>query len=312
MVKLKSHLELMGEFLGSKWVIFFFTIFIALATSVPSSLLQPLSGVIPPDLAPWVFTMVIVTIWLVVAFVHAHDRRQEQLLGSIPGKIRYLRLVKELHITELDGDSANATLTYTYVGRNCSDVHIPALWHEMNMYDSSKAPPVEVQGKIGDESVRVKVKSWEIREAASQPDDRAHEQRKTKYRSRFFFQFGKPVGPRSLLPLHSFTYPVEGYWTGVNGNIDVTSHWIQVVTDELMFIVKVGQSLQIAVPDFSVVDFHEFSDDEEMKRIRMKSPPTCVSPQVLEWSIKNPTLNDRYGLSFSVVQVPQPANQETP
>lgn len=231
---------------------------------------------------------IITVFWVLVGCIRAWWRSIQEYYASLPGKIRYHCVIKEIEILDQAG---NSNLSLTYYGENLGDTHCEKIFHVLRWFDSADFPPDKVEGSVDGEKVDVIIKSW----SRSKKDDTAP----SKYESRCIVRFPNSVPPKSLLPVHSFKVPIKEYCKKGFKSEDSTTHAIDVLTDRLLIRVKVDPSLIITGCSFSVSDFHESIDTDELKRLRKSCPIRRHGKTCISWEIPKPKLTYRYTLKWS-------------
>lgn len=245
--------------------------------------------VIFPERMIQVSLLILITAsWIIIGVVRAAWMALQEYYASLPGKIRYTCVIKEIEILNQKGDS---NLTFTYHGENLGDTHRDEIFHVIRQYDSVDFPPDKVEGWVDGEKVDVIVKSM----AKTKKGDK----NPSKYQSKFIMEFPNSVPPNSALPIHSFKVPIKEYCKAF-GSKDSTTHTVDVLTDRLLFKVKVKPPLIITHSDFSVSDFHETTDPDELKRLRKTHPIRKHGSTSISWEIPRPKLTYRYTLSWSL------------
>lgn len=274
----KSWKEYLVEFYGHPVYLFILTLASSLVFSLFSESYQRVIAVLSLGL-----------FWVLLGALYVRFKLEAGFYKSLPGRIKYHRVVKEIEILNPEGD---AYLKYSYVGENLSDTHLTGLFHILRTFDATEFLPDQIVGRVDDTPINVRVNSM----AKTKKGEAAP----TKYESRFTFKFPQPVPPKSPLPVHSFKVFIKGYCKGFNKSMDRTVHTIDVLTDILIFKVLVRDPLVISKWHHHVEDFHETTDVVELQRIGKEGPPRCIDEKKLVWEVKEPKITNRYILGFGL------------
>ncbi|MDH5753675.1 MAG: hypothetical protein OEY95_00480 [Candidatus Bathyarchaeota archaeon] len=277
----KMWQEYFKDFLGHPLYLFIFTfVTLLIFALIPQGILQ----------FSCVFALGI--FWICIAVAYARINLLWALYGSLPGRIRYHKAIKEIRIINEKGD---ANIGLIIEGQNLSDSSLDRIFHTVGPYDSTSFPPDKIEGTLDGEKTEVSVESV--------ARTTKNETRPSKYDCKVHFKFPNPIPPKSPLPVHGFSILIpECFRKAFEDPPDRTVHSVDVLTDNLVIRVIVEPSITIADWDFSVEDFHRNVDGEELQRIKKGHPPHLEGEKMLTWTISKPKLTYRYALSFRLVR----------
>jgi hypothetical protein len=228
-------------------------------------------------------------VYIIAGILYSMREAQKLLYETLPGLIKYHKIIKDVEITSKDGD---AIIGFVYEGENLSDSALEDIFHMLPDYDSDQFPIV-VDGHVDGQSTSVEIESM-----LKQPQGQVGIQ---KYESKFYFKFPTAVPPGSKLPIHGFKVKITKCYPKAFSNFASTTHAVDVSTDELK--VRLTTQGSIKINDWRVIvnDFHGHEDTEELKRIKKECLPHRDSQgKRLVWDIRKPRLTDRYVLKFKL------------
>lgn len=275
MLELPTRTKYMKDFLGDPVHLILFTLFNGIIVTVLRDyFLFQIVGI-----------AIVAVLFFVLAGFYGGRKIREALFRALPGQIRYHRTIKRLEINQ----RGKGKLKIEYDGDNLGKTPIRSLYHDLH-YDRDKPLPKKIQGKIGDDPVKLSTSSYEKRGNS----------KVIGYYTKIFFDFPEPVEEGSPIPIHSFTADGIDYSKALKEG-DMTGLRCDVLADNLTLEIIVPKGFRLVDQREEVLDFHERADPSELERIRKKClAKTYDKGTRVKWKIKNPKLTYRYNLYFRI------------
>jgi len=274
-----SRTKYVREFLGDPRNVILFTLCIGILVAILRNIfLWQIVGLV-----------LATVIFFLLGYRFATKRVEEELLSTLPGQVRFHRIIKELKLNE----NGKGDLKIEYHGEYFGKTPLYEIPCSLE-YNRSEALPAEIDGTIDNIPTKLTVNSYA----------KCKNSETIGYESCILFRFPECV-KKGMIPLHSYVAKEVDYSQAFKENGDYTTFRGGYVVDCYSFKVHAPQeNFYFSKVEAKALDRHGRDDIIENERIQTTMPPEFKKGRtLLEWKVTNPKLSLSYCLKFWIKTV---------